>query len=702
MQDFALASAPLLLAPLALLFAGLAALALEHRARKAAASLAMLAVAVAALTLGVDARAALSGKIVLGTALRVLRVGSLDLVLGLSADRRGLIAAFAVLIVTAGVAVRALRAASADQPSRRILPASLVGASGALLACLAEGVPTLALGLVITWWALSPPSRDRSSTLSDAAFTTALAATLAAFGVLFWSLGGRWIGDGSYISDYKARFVVLNPDTSTSPTGVSRNFAATGTLTLVTHPGARVYTSIAEESQLSERNMVGVSPFVRTPVPIGLSKIAIAPGGGAILASDGLEVALLDVVAIREGKETVIGIVGPTLTFHEIDRQLSPAIGSRSLGSSHSGTWMGALASIALLALALAGGLAAASREAPAYGARLAFYLVAVAAAAAALAPLAAMAPWVATVAALAIAAATLYAARSRASLGAPAAALVAIAGLACAPLAAVTIACALGPCLAAVTILERAAERKSLPAADPKSEAKSTARKSKGEKKKKKNVGERGNPPAEVSELPASAQALPTPIALLLAGLLAGFASLVARALTDNLGRGLLFAVATAVACAAVAWSARSSLPDLNGVKEMGLALALSLFGAAYGVAAALTLKSWGAGATTGPIVAVGLGALVTLPAWLAPRLAKPRTASAAPSSPDEGAPTAQALTAFERAGALADRLLGFPLELPAMLLASREPPRTTDSPPAASDAADAAAPADPEDEDA
>jgi hypothetical protein len=89
---------------------------------------------------------------------------------------------------------------------------------------------------------------------------------------------------------------------------------------------------------------------VKKSLPAGLHKIAIAPGGGAIIASDGLEVALLDAVSIRADEETVIRVVGPSLSFHEIQPQLG-GLGDRRLGPLRVGTVSTVLVALALAAL---------------------------------------------------------------------------------------------------------------------------------------------------------------------------------------------------------------------------------------------------------------------------------------------------------------------------------------------------------------
>jgi NADH-quinone oxidoreductase subunit L len=115
-----------------------------------------------------------------------------------------------------------------------------------------------------------------------------------------------------------------------------------GTLTMTTHAGARVYFGVANLEQLQHvevpdcstlpdwnrtdvaalsHQCYAVSPFVRKTIAEGLHEVAVVPGGGAVVTGDGNEVGGLK-VKIRQGKQTVITVVGPTLTFREIHDQL--------------------------------------------------------------------------------------------------------------------------------------------------------------------------------------------------------------------------------------------------------------------------------------------------------------------------------------------------------------------------------------------
>src|SRR5690606_14958211 len=97
-----------------------------------------------------------------------------------------------------------------------------------------------------------------------------------------------------------------------------------GTLTMTSTPGAAVHTAVADESTLRGRRApLAVAPFIGAPVPAVLHKIAVAPGGAAVIGGDGLEVALVDAVDVRSGDDVVLQPVGATITWRDLDAQLA-------------------------------------------------------------------------------------------------------------------------------------------------------------------------------------------------------------------------------------------------------------------------------------------------------------------------------------------------------------------------------------------
>ncbi|HTJ85205.1 MAG TPA: hypothetical protein VL400_25990, partial [Polyangiaceae bacterium] len=97
----------------------------------------------------------------------------------------------------------------------------------------------------------------------------------------------------------------------------------------------------------------------------GLQKIVIVPGDAAIVGGDGLEAALVDAVAIQPNHETVISLVGATVTFREIAAQTStPQLADRRLGGGKAAPLVVALVAFGLLFLELSiGTRGSASRD---------------------------------------------------------------------------------------------------------------------------------------------------------------------------------------------------------------------------------------------------------------------------------------------------------------------------------------------------
>ena len=186
---------------------------------------------------------------------------------------------------------------------------------------------------------------------------------ICAMGLLFWALGGAWLEHGAYHPDYRARFVAVEAEPLSLHHGAGHDQAdhgkaapaaghdqadhgkpgdkkpghgetlnkikeragAKGYLTMTSHPGAKVYFGVTDATMLasSNRKPVGTSPMIRVEVDAGVQNIAVVPGDGAVVSGDGVEIALIEHVAIERGKETLLTAIGPTLTFRELHDQLS-------------------------------------------------------------------------------------------------------------------------------------------------------------------------------------------------------------------------------------------------------------------------------------------------------------------------------------------------------------------------------------------
>ncbi len=261
--------------------------------------------------------AALRGATVVdASVLRLFRVGSADLVLGHQLDRPALGFAIAALLLTAGAIGGALRVERLHGRAPFTLATALWFGALTTAAVLANGFATALLwsGLAIASAALTAETRTVALRLS------ALLPVTAAAALLFWSLGGQWLDEQRYLSDYRARFAVSGEEGER--TRSLADARALGYLTVLSHPGADVYLGVASEAQLARSNPIARTPFTRLEVPVGLQKVVIVPGDGALIAGEGVEAAVLETVNIRAGEEMVIGLVGSTLNFVEVRAQV--------------------------------------------------------------------------------------------------------------------------------------------------------------------------------------------------------------------------------------------------------------------------------------------------------------------------------------------------------------------------------------------
>ncbi len=354
---------PLAIAPLVLLVGSLIVRGLGRRRGALPLVLAMVALLVACLPVLLAMPAALRGATVVDSAvLRLFRVGSADLVLGHQLDRPALGFALAALLLTAGAIGGALRVERLHGRAPFSLATALWFGALSTAAVLANGFATALLwsGLAIASAAVAAEMRAVLLRFS------ALLPITAAAALLFWSLGGQWLDEQRYLSDYRARFAISGEEGER--TRSLANARAVGYLTVLSHPGSDLYLGVATETQLARSNPIARTPFTRLEVPVGLQKIAIVPGDGALIAGEGVEAALLDTVNIRAGEETVIGLVGSTLSFVEIRAQVdakgsslgksveAPSIPNRRIAGQKVGTFGAGLLVLALL-LSVAGHL---------------------------------------------------------------------------------------------------------------------------------------------------------------------------------------------------------------------------------------------------------------------------------------------------------------------------------------------------------
>ncbi len=107
---------------------------------------------------------------------------------------------------------------------------------------------------------------------------------------------------------------------------VTRPLGSKGFLTMTTYPGAKIYKGVNDATALHGPHApapIAVSPFLHMEIASGTTNLVIVPGDGAVVAGDGLEVAVLEHVTIEPGEEKIITTVGPTITFREIHDQIA-------------------------------------------------------------------------------------------------------------------------------------------------------------------------------------------------------------------------------------------------------------------------------------------------------------------------------------------------------------------------------------------
>ena len=337
-MNVVLSPLPLFLVPL---FAALGALAslffssgpLERRRRPlvlGGLALAMGSLVAAALPLA-------HGASILSHALRMARVGSFDANLTFWLDRTSFFLTLSALIGALVLLVVGRRSEGGSDVSD---PGIGLAAAFLSIALLGDGFPALLTGWIgfalAASFVVGSRSAPSGARVLGALGVGAVAVALGA-SALFWGLGGRFLDGRRFLGDYRARFEAVSPTKSPSTAAPLPRVGEKAYLTVVTQPGAKVYLGLANEAQLASRTEpFAVAPFVRTELPAGLQKVVIDPGGGALLGGDGREAALIDAVRFNPGDEVTVHTLGSTVTFREIEAQISAApeaFAARQLGS---------------------------------------------------------------------------------------------------------------------------------------------------------------------------------------------------------------------------------------------------------------------------------------------------------------------------------------------------------------------------------
>lgn len=355
------------------------------------------ALAVAAITplLVVAASVIGAGEALYRPLLTIARAGSLDLGLSLVLDPAAAFAAGAIAVSVLVLAVRALASGRAPRAFARIHAIE----AGAMLAILADN-----LVLAFAGWLVIAALSARA-TASFAWARTGDAAFIVATALAFWMLAGSH-GPRGFLPDLRPRFAPSNADIRDDPTawrdgadarlaqrideppgpdviapreiprrpppprpdvprGVPTAETGSGQLTMTTHPGARIYLGVATVDELRANldrprcedeiriDCFATAPFVRVPIRAGIHRLAVVPGGGAVVEGEGVEAAGFT-LRVARGEEVQVEAIGPTLRFAELDRELRRRDRSalRAIGGMAPPWWVGLLFTVALAAMA--------------------------------------------------------------------------------------------------------------------------------------------------------------------------------------------------------------------------------------------------------------------------------------------------------------------------------------------------------------
>jgi hypothetical protein len=310
-------------------------------------------------------------RLLLSPSWEALHLGSLGLTLGFALDPLSMPVLVLVQALAAlAIGWAALRAAPAAQGRDGLLAALQATGASATVVVIADGFPTLLIGLglvaaaaaavglalVREHGAAGAPEAERSIVLGLGARLAGVALATASSGLLFWGLSGSWLPEG-YVPDLRPAVAVMGeggqaaaalrdrdhdddddddrarapvpggnpapPEQDRASHGQSHaeavaKLGAKGGLTMTAMPGARVYLD-------GSSTPVGRSPFVRLPVPAGVHAVRVSPGAGA----DDVEVPTF---RVEEGHEVTLVAATGALTF----REAATLLGAQQAGAPFS------------------------------------------------------------------------------------------------------------------------------------------------------------------------------------------------------------------------------------------------------------------------------------------------------------------------------------------------------------------------------
>lgn len=263
----------------------------------------------------------------------LLRVGSLDVSLTLSADPTTIMLAGVASV--AGVAGIVLTAGQAPEAQRRCSAGVGLALGGALLVVLGDDLVLVLVGSFLSGLgALVLASRDEAA---QAARGFALArigdaALLGVSAVLLWGLSGSWTGGGDYVPDFRARLSAVQIGNA-PPAPVEKERGRVqkdgiGFVSMAAMPGTSVQIGGAQLCATDidgKRGGVGTlgqpcreiarSPFARLPLPVALHDIEATTGPGTLDL-------VVEKTRVTAGVETMLAVTGATIVIRELRDQL--------------------------------------------------------------------------------------------------------------------------------------------------------------------------------------------------------------------------------------------------------------------------------------------------------------------------------------------------------------------------------------------
>lgn len=251
------------------------------------------------------------GQVIESQTVSWIRLGQLDLVLGLSCRGPQAMLAVALAVMTLAT-VRDDRVwSSRDACSRGLMTAAAwvaVFAGSFWLLAWAWGL--FCVSLLLPFLPVEPFAWAR---WAFGALSVAL--VLMASFVVFWANGGSW-SQGEYWPDLAPRVAALAGKRCEAPMAVDP--AATGFISLRAYPGALVYLDGARLPVIDGEGRALRAPFACFPVALGKHAVRISPGAG----TEDILVGQVDVPAAAQHPGGLdLALVGPTIDFERLRDQ---------------------------------------------------------------------------------------------------------------------------------------------------------------------------------------------------------------------------------------------------------------------------------------------------------------------------------------------------------------------------------------------